>query len=178
MCIRDRTCAGSSSPKDTERAFFRRLAEFDPDMIINTNYSGKEDWWWILIKSEKQFDVRNEMCIRDSLIVWLYNHYRSKSINIVHEYDWLFWYILHKFDLFVIILLFLADFSHFLFIFLRNFCFKMLKKKYWYKKQYASLYQYLFLFYFYSLFSSNIVRHAVVLITLTKTSFPEKWFLQ
>ena len=37
------TCAGSSSPKDTERAFFRRLAEFDPDMIINTNYSGKED---------------------------------------------------------------------------------------------------------------------------------------
>ena len=37
------TCAGSSSPKDTERAFFRRLAEFDSDMIINTNYSGKED---------------------------------------------------------------------------------------------------------------------------------------
>ena len=37
------TCAGSSSTKDTERAFFRRLAEFDPDMIINTNYSGKED---------------------------------------------------------------------------------------------------------------------------------------
>ena len=39
------TCAGSSSPKDTERAFFRRLAEFDSDMI--------------LIKSEKRFDVRN-----------------------------------------------------------------------------------------------------------------------
>ena len=37
------TCAGSSSPKDTERAFFRRLAEFDSDMIINTNYSGKEE---------------------------------------------------------------------------------------------------------------------------------------
>ena len=112
------------------------------------------------------------------LIVWLYNHYRSKSINIVHEYDWLFWCILHKFDWFVIVWLFLADFSHFFFIFLRNFCFKMLKKNTDTKKQYASLYQYLFLFYFYSLFSSNIVRHAVVLITLTKTSFPEKWFLQ
>ena len=33
---------------------------------------------------------------------------------------------------------------------------------------------YLFLFYFYSLFSSNIVRHAVVLINMTKTSLPEK----
>lgn len=37
------TCAGSSSPKDTERAFFRRLAEVDPGMIINTNYSGRGD---------------------------------------------------------------------------------------------------------------------------------------
>ena len=38
------TCAGSSSPKDTERAFFRRLAEFDPELIINTNYSGEEGY--------------------------------------------------------------------------------------------------------------------------------------
>lgn len=35
------TCAGSSSPRDTERAFFRRLAQVDPDMIIHTNYSGR-----------------------------------------------------------------------------------------------------------------------------------------
>lgn len=35
------TCAGSASPRDTERAFFRKLAQYDPDMIISTNYSGK-----------------------------------------------------------------------------------------------------------------------------------------
>ncbi len=35
------TFAGCSRPRDTERAFFRRLAAYDPDMVINTNYSGK-----------------------------------------------------------------------------------------------------------------------------------------
>ena len=118
------------------------------------------------------------------LMMWLYNHFHSKSINIVHEYGWLFWYILHKFDCFMIIWSFLIGFSHFFFIFLHNSCFKMIKK-YWYKKQYASLYQYQYLFLFYSLFYvvtavifSNITIHAVVLTALTKMFFPEKWFLQ
>lgn len=35
------TFAGVLASKDTERAFFQRLAEFDQDLIVSTNYSGK-----------------------------------------------------------------------------------------------------------------------------------------
>ena len=36
------TFAGVLASKDTERAFFQRLSEYDPDLIVATNYSGKE----------------------------------------------------------------------------------------------------------------------------------------
>lgn len=35
------TFAGVLKPRDTERAFFRRLSQYDPDMVISTNYSGR-----------------------------------------------------------------------------------------------------------------------------------------
>lgn len=35
------TFAGVLASKDTERAFFQRLSEFDPDLVVSTNYSGK-----------------------------------------------------------------------------------------------------------------------------------------
>lgn len=36
------TFAGVLQPRDTERAFFRRLSQYDPDMVVSANYSGKE----------------------------------------------------------------------------------------------------------------------------------------
>lgn len=36
------TIAGVLQPRDTERAFFRRLSQYDPDMVVSANYSGKE----------------------------------------------------------------------------------------------------------------------------------------
>lgn len=35
------TFAGVLASKDTERAFFQRLSEIDPDLVVSTNYSGK-----------------------------------------------------------------------------------------------------------------------------------------